>query len=294
MPQGFRILEKGRHLVVIHLETARAKYRRPIVSSSTRTTQAFATAPLNQIQPRDTAVLPAHHWQNGKLLTSAQGTIVQATAERGTSIHPSNRTNQSSPTPQRNPLTIATVAAPRLGVDAVIRVIYDGVQDRAEFIPSGPRNLPSLRIYRSNDISLASHQSPAAPGKQATQNENNLEFTIGIDRQRQELVVEAPSNQQQAVAKLVQKVDASDSQLGNAVRFVSSPKDPTRIAQQLKPTIGRMVAQNQQQQPVADNQQPRTPGPVPPPLPGPPQPPTATAATDQDQPANEAVPGGTE
>ena len=310
-PCGFRILEQGRHLVVLHLESARAHYQRAIISSTAQGTSAATGARLNTAQVRNatdlmetasmgnTTIDTAYHWQDGKLLSTPQSAIVPATATTAVTgtltaaigeataavgITPVAN-DQGDPSPPAADSPPLRVAVPRHGVDAVIRVIYHGVRERAEFIESGPRNLPALRVYRDGTIagddrvSQSTYQSAAGSAPRATTVQNSLEFTVGIDRERQELVVQAPRNQQQAVARLVQEIDAAERRPGSDIRFVSSPRDPARIARQLKPAIGRMLAQNQQQ-PGAANQQQPTPRPV--------------AAPIQGQPLDEAAPRDTD
>src|SRR5690606_13906750 len=96
----------------------------------------------------------------------------------------------------------------------IARTIYEAFKPRAELIDDGPQGLPAFRVYGS-----ALARAVVAPGSKARAEKSGLktepEFTIGIDSETDELVIEAPAPRERQLAALVRELDFATGNRGS-------------------------------------------------------------------------------
>ncbi|MCA9103478.1 MAG: hypothetical protein KDA63_20130, partial [Planctomycetales bacterium] len=233
-PEGFRVIEQGRHLVVLAMDEVRAKY------SPARLPEATADVALAQTAAGvdDGAVQPATH-QDGA--ASQRSPAFQAPGAN----EPVMKSPSASPLRPLSPI-VERAAQPLVvdtrqrGAKEVARVIYSALRQRAELVDTGPANLPAFRVYAHNrqqasDAPLAVRRRS---GEQAV-----VQFAVGIDSNREQLVVDGDLDTQRSIAHLIRYIDSAHNSAGQVTRLIDMTVDSARVAGQLGPALGLMVAQ---------------------------------------------------
>ena len=272
--QDFRILEKGKYLVVLNLPAARPEYSRLQIESpqqaparnsavgtstvqdaqrpaqrpatSQRPTTSFAqrnqTAPANQYQqtPRQRAfergsvtinpTRPAYDQDSAnnyqqRPQRSRPGAIrqlnFQASGEGGAFA--------SEQEPQK---TIRQLFEPRSRTARnLAATLYGAFRERAEIVEEGPDGLPAMRVFTSD--------SDANPDKP-----KSIVFTVAADVDANEILIEGPADQVARVVRLLERLDVAPAANGEQTRLVTTEKSAGAIAANLRPTVNRLVAQN--------------------------------------------------
>ncbi|MEZ6072288.1 MAG: secretin N-terminal domain-containing protein [Pirellulales bacterium] len=119
-------------------------------------------------------------------------------------------------------------------------MIYSALRQRAELVDTGPANLPAFRVYAHNrqqasDAPLAARRRS---GEQAV-----VQFAVGIDSNREQLVVDGDLDTQRSIAHLIRYIDSAHNSAGQVTRLIDMTVDSARVAGQLGPALGLMVAQ---------------------------------------------------
>lgn len=272
--QDFRILEKGKYLVVLNLPAARPEYSRLQIESpqqaparnsavgtstvqdaqrpaqrpatSQRPTTSFAqrnqTAPANQYQqtPRQRAfergsvtinpTRPAYDQDSAnnyqqRPQRSRPGAIrqlnFQASGEGG-----------AFATEQEPQKTIRQLFEPRSRTARnLAATLYGAFRERAEIVEEGPDGLPAMRVFTSD--------SDANPDKP-----KSIVFTVAADVDANEILIEGPADQVARVVRLLERLDVAPAANGEQTRLVTTEKSAGAIAANLRPTVNRLVAQN--------------------------------------------------
>jgi type II secretion system protein D len=251
-PKGFRLLEQGNHLVVLHLDELRSRY------SAARLPYLANSAPT-EAMPLPTAANPVPTYQQDPLVQPTEyrgdASVTRPPAFQapvaGAPVTGSSVTGSSvASAPQELPRggAVRPAATRPLVVDArnrgakeVARVIYNALRSRAELIDSGPANLPAFRVF-ANDQSRPIEQAEPA-GRRVGTVSTDVQFTVGIDSNREQLVIDAAPEQQRGVAQLIRHIDAAGTSSGQVIRLIDMAVDATRVAEHLGPALQMMVRQ---------------------------------------------------
>lgn len=265
--QDFRILEKGKYLVVLNLPAARPEYSRLQIDSSDRAptgnsigsarvqddprssqrpASSFAQrpqgSPANQYHqtPRQRAferssvtINPGQPAYGRDASSSYQP---RSQRSRPGAIRQLNYENSgeggafaSEPEPQK---TIRQLFEPRSRTArSLAATLYGAFRERAKIVEEGPDGLPAMRVYTPED--------KANPDKTAS-----IVFTVAADVEANEILVEGPADQVARVVRLLERLDVAPTANGESTRLVPTQTSAGDIAANLRPAVNRMVAQN--------------------------------------------------
>ncbi|MEX1095296.1 MAG: secretin N-terminal domain-containing protein [Planctomycetales bacterium] len=298
-PKGFRILEQGNFLVLLQLDSLRTRYQRPLLPDDGELAEDEA-AEDRPVRGVSSVKAPRRSAAGGEASTEFDEEQPLAARPADRRAEAANRGPQPRPRPApavepasgtaegASEATEVVVDARRSGAKEVARVIYSGLRDRSELIGNGPGNLPAFRVYRTAAAPTGNGEAAAArDARRAAANEPH--FTIGIDADRDELVVSADAETQREIVQMIRTIDAAGAVRGRTVRLVSSDQELEGMAEKLQPVLDRMAAQNARR--VAQLQPPPR-GPLAPPAPEQPQPPPARPGAEQPRPEGEAPEAG--
>lgn len=249
-PLGFRLIEKREHLVLIEVKKSRLEYRPAVIKNdeqsadddveaegSDEIVQASATMKSNSPKAKPRAAnAPVRHPQADdeqapptKRVTRKQQRIEQVSGEQEAA--PASKAEAEAETEE---LKISTVRLKARDAVAVSRIMYNAFKDRAELVDDGPRGLQGFRVYRTE---LDSNGQPLPRTAKA-----KVRFTVGIDENHNQLVVEAGSHETPSVLRLIKTLDVLPKEGTGTVRAVSTNKDAGLIASALQPEIDRLSA----------------------------------------------------
>lgn len=267
--QDFRILEKGKYLVVLHLPAARPEYSRLQIESSggaqapagnsigstgvqdnlrssQKPTRSFAqrpqSNPANQYQqtPRQRAFERSSVTINPSQPAYGRDTSgsyqPRSQRSRPGAIRQLNYENSgeggafaSEPEPQK---TVRQLFEPRSRTArSLAATLYGAFRERAKIVEEGPDGLPAMRVYSPED--------KANPDRPAS-----IVFTVAADVEANEILVEGPADQVARVVRLLERLDVAPTANGESTRLVPTQTSAGDIAANLRPAVNRMVAQN--------------------------------------------------
>lgn len=106
--------------------------------------------------------------------------------------------------------------------------LHNAFRSRAEVVDNAVGDLPGIRVYSPKDIRGMSKPL----------------FTIGIDIKGNELILEGPDGQVNALLRLLGLLDIKPKESGEATRLISTNKDARKVTDNLNPVLKNLVAQN--------------------------------------------------
>ena len=268
-PEGFRILEQGPNLVVLHERSVRQRYRRPVSpdAAGRRLSPAdHGRAELPAPAPRarnfgsvlpqtDAALAPAGHTARsaaekygradfartapgGRRVTTAD--LTDGFGGRPAAVFPAGDERADEPTPARRladadaePPKTVTVRVGRDRAKVVARTLLAAVKPHFKLVDAGPGGLPAFEAYRPAEDAAG---RPAFAGGPA--------FTVGVDEDRDELVVVAPGERADRVAAALRRIDAGPAR-GAAQRVVAGTPETARVGREVAPILARIAAARQ-------------------------------------------------
>ena len=209
--QNFRILQKDQFLMVVHHESARTRYR-PRVKTDSLTAK--------EVPPRE--IVPPKH--RGRSVSTIRPRREETKVPEPRRI----QTASAVDTPIENPVVEQPKPLPRQFRTQTIRVqntardvakpLYDALKSRAKLSDNGPNGLPSFEVFESAE-------------------NQQLQFAVGIDVDRNELVVKAADTAIEPLQRMLNVLD--NPEFGKTFRIVADPA-ASRIGRQLAPQLGRM------------------------------------------------------
>ena len=237
-PNGFRVLEQGSHLVVLHLDEFRSKYTAAQLSAESQ--------PTPTVQ-KDVSVQPTKFRDDSSARPQAFQAPVAGAPIAGPSRGNRQRVEPLDPAPPRradrtNAVRPLVVDARNRGAKEVARVIYAALRPRAELIDSGPANLPAFRVFAHDRARRPDDTTSPGPDTYPV-TQADVQFTVGIDSNREQLVVAAGPDRQRGVAQLIRHIDTVDTAPGQVSRLVDMSIDSTRVAQHLGPALRAISTQ---------------------------------------------------
>ncbi len=125
----------------------------------------------------------------------------------------------------------------------VARIVYGGLKSRSELVDSGPEGLPSFRTFRSENKAAQSARKELLGEKRSSQ---DVLFTVGINADQGQLLINAPAQLANQLARLFREIDAVQGDHATAIRVMSGDDNTIRISQNLGPELARFVARKEQ------------------------------------------------
>lgn len=265
--QDFRILEKGKYLVLLNLPSARPEYSRLQIESPQQTPATNApvgTATLQNSRPvtqqpnrsfaqRPNTKSPNPYQQAPRQRAYERGSVTinppQQSYGRETSNNYQPRTQRTRPgairqlnyeagdggafAPEKEPQkTIRQLFEPRSRTARnLAATLYGAFRERAEIVEEGPDGLPAMRVF-----SAESKTDPDRP--------QSIVFTVAADVEANEILVEGPADQVARVVRLLERLDVAPAANGEQTRVVPTQTSAGDIAANLRPAVNRLVAQN--------------------------------------------------
>ncbi|WP_166826088.1 secretin N-terminal domain-containing protein [Thalassoroseus pseudoceratinae] len=208
--QNFRILQKDQFLMVVHNESARTRYRPRV-----KTDSAPKKAPPREIVP------PKHR---GRSVSTIRPRKEETSVPEPRRLQPATNVETpiataSSEHVEPKPIRYVThTIQMRNTARDVAKPLYDALKSRAKLSDNGPKGLPAFEVFESNT-------------------NQQLQFAVGIDVDRNELVVKAADTAIQPIERLLKVLD--NPEFGKSFRIVADPA-ASRIGQKLAPQFGRM------------------------------------------------------
>lgn len=267
--QDFRILEKGKYLVVLNLPAARPEYSRlqiesprqiPAEPATVRDAQPSTQQPATGQRPTTSfaqrnQTAPANQYQQAPRLRAFERSSVTINPTRP--AYDRNSASKYQPRKQRSrPGAIRQLNYQAAGEDAAFATepepqktvrqlfeprsrtarslaatLFGAFGERAELVNEGPDGLPAMQVF-----SAVSKDDPAKS--------KSIVFTVAADVDANEILVEGPADQVARVVRLLERLDVAPTANGEQTRLVPTQTSAGAIAANLRPAVRRLVAQN--------------------------------------------------
>lgn len=273
--KDYRLLEKGRYLVLINLPSARPEYRRPVTELEPRREMPLkttvsdigadgrqrtyqrssttieprrpqeSTAAQQRLNPTLQQVQPAQYESQASERTVRRpGAIrqlafqddsqtdaakIQAGAENAE--QKKDAADAQKNTDRDNELIRQTFVPQQRTARYISSTLYKAFQERADIVDEGPDGLPAMQVFTT-------------PKSDDPQKPRAIIFVMGVDVQRNQLLVEGPRIQVERVVRLLQRLDMAAQEDDESTRVVATGKGAGDVAANLKPAVNRMASQN--------------------------------------------------
>jgi len=282
--KDYRLLEKGKYLVLINLAAARPDYRRPVTELEPRREVPFKTAitdigadrrqttfqqssttiePRREQQPvasqyREPAVAspyresgqasPYRQLRPARQFDRTTPGRESQTVRRAGAIRQLAFQDDTPPTAQKDDAPpAATDTPPNTDRDnELIRQTFVPKQQQARFLSSTLYKAFQERaeIVDEGPDGLPAMQVFTSPSPDDPQGKRRIIFVMGVDVARNELLVEGPRAQVERVVRLLQRMDTAAQEGGESTRVIATDKGANDVAANLKPAVDRMASQN--------------------------------------------------
>jgi len=255
---GFRLVRQGNFLIVLDLQDIRSEYQRPTVGKRRRrgrdeaapdgegaplTTQT-EIVPVSASDPETSRLEPAalESFEPALPLPLPPTPLVSPSAAVVGTASAKDESAGDEKEDVLSAMDATTVFAPQHGrIEPIAKRLYKAVKARSELVESGPEGLPSFRVYSAAPVGKDKDTNHASKSTDA--NRSRLRFTVGIDTDRNRLVVEAAPQRRSAVVRLFERLDSLQGKNDDDLKLVSADTATTAIAQNLAPELNRLVAQ---------------------------------------------------
>ena len=286
-PLGFTVLEQGDFLIVIDLHDLRTKYRRSSIATAagpnprtgTESRSSKQAGPVDQRRARPTGAKASSEDVDPDPPTGFRSTSIRAAAadrERDNQVDPvvASRTNASD-----RDAEVGSVAMRNGSVKEIAGAVFRAFGARADLIQRGPGGLPGFSVS-APESSKAGNGYPNRSDRATDKHEPRELFSVGIDVDRNKLVVSAPPKQADALQRLLRKLDALHAEPSREVQLVSTEMESGPVADEIERTVKGLLSYRQQSEALArsDDETPRGEG----------QPESNDAASQQGKKAGEA------
>lgn len=243
-PQNFRLTFKGNYLILNGLKEFRHEYPAAVLRGDFRETEAAAAAdepsraPQPQAEKKSRQAGPAAR-DSAQSKKSAPG----RTTPRAGSIQQvsgvaepkaSRETEAAADAPAARVRT--TVRLKTRDAVAVSRIMYKAFKGQADMIDDGPRGLPGFRVRRQ----MIGKGAGSATGAQPP-----VRFSIGIDEDKNQLVIEGSPEESQSVVRLIRTLDSLPRGPNGTMRAIATTKDAGQLAAALQPELDRLATATQ-------------------------------------------------
>jgi len=253
---GFRLIQKGKFLVVLELKSARSRYfRQPLPADRPRpsrlnTTQTYPQRAISNIRRPERqfdSIRPSKPQPPASLPQQPTRPIIQQVGNQRPLIPTATPPRQAIAQPAIEQQTIVqTVQLQRRTSTDVAQQIYKAFRNKSELTNKGPQGLPAFQVFRHQ---LSSGIASGASGRL---------FSIGINMQANQLVVEATPARNRQLVKMIRTLDLLQPRAGETIQLISGSEQSAEIARKLNPELQKMLARRRhgEQFAQAPNQQP--------------------------------------
>jgi len=243
-PKGYQLLAKGPYLIVLDLQSTRPEYR-PAAVSASETRPSIADP--SGLEPRKFALRGSpisRRSENQRL--SPLGAMARHDS------YPVRQAAHLEPASAHDDTTRFNLHIERQSAAAVADQILRACRSAATPVGGGPHASSAFLV------DFSTPRTAGRPRLLASQRPR-VRFSVAVDKQRNELLVEAPSRLADAVTRLVRSFETMQVRPGHTARVVASAGDVHRIARNLCVPFNTLLAfQNaerdtQKRQPPAAN-----------------------------------------
>jgi len=235
-PLNFRLQIKGRFLVLNSLHDFRHEYPAAVLRGTARdgggaggdVRTASAEVPADQ-DPRSGRQASRSAPPSGKTSAAtsrSRGMIQQLSGEeeaRPAAAH------QAATVAEADPVVTAVRLKTRDSVK-VAKLMYNAFKPESEMTDAGPQGLQGFLVRRAAAGRVAAADLDEAP----------VRFAIGIDMNKNQLLVEATPSETKSVVKLIKSLDNVPKVPQGTSRLVKTAKDAGKIAAALQPELDRL------------------------------------------------------
>lgn len=246
---NFRLLQQGQFLIVLHLDQARTRYARPVLSSDTGPQRS--REPANAVRTVAARIdQPNVQWASGTdesadesepqaTRRAAEPTTIplQGVAAADQRASDDRRRSSAKENEESGPAVLRNVEIEHATAAEVARAIYLVFERRAELVPKGLQGQPTFVVYDAAD----------------TEKKNDPLFQIGINQQENSLIVEARAKRADQLVKLLKRLDKPAADDNTSTRLVPSESISEETAAGLNDRLRQLVAMRQQQQQQTDS-----------------------------------------
>ncbi len=233
---GFRVLEKGKFLVVVDLPSQRTRYSAPIIPKPTdeQGKMEHITPPVRPQRQAVSVTKRPEEPAPSPSLIPAGGTPPAKPKPIALASHEEPEAEAAvKPKPlPAEPMTMVVFRARNQRASELAKRIFRAFRDRAELVDLGRNGLPALRIRQSAD---------AVPAV--------VQFSIAIDEQREELLIDARQGDSDALLMLLRRLDTPTLDT-DGIQLVSTTKTAAQAAAQLPAEIAAMRVARQKAAPM--------------------------------------------
>lgn len=236
---GFRLLEKGNYLVVVDLPSQRMQYVAPVIPKPTA--ERGKSDPVTPMAPPQRQTVQITRRSADEEAAPASAPVTPAGGAAPKAANPIALTNHeepaaAAPAPRplaQEPMTMVVFRARNQRATELAKRVYRTFRDRAELVDIGRDGLPALRVRQTKD-------GPTAP----------VQFSVAIDEQREELLIDARQTDSDAILKLLRRIDTPSLDT-EGIQLVSSTKTACLAAVQLPQEIAAIRAARHEVDPLA-------------------------------------------
>jgi general secretion pathway protein D len=242
-PQGFRAMFKGSFLVVIDLPSARTEYPRAVIPAGGAKPAEAGGDSIEQAggaaleipapKPRTTTTPIRTRTQAARAETRGTDQVAWQLEEKKpnpASTEPPQATQDAA----EEPVTQTSIRLRKRDAVSVSRIIYRAFKAQSELIEQGPGGFQGFRVFAATD----------ADGKASTARPGAVRFSVGIDDERNVLIVEAGAREMRAVSNLIYSLDTLPTLQQPMVRAVTTTKDAGHLAAALQPELDRLSTES--------------------------------------------------
>ncbi|HSG72346.1 MAG TPA: hypothetical protein VLA12_18155, partial [Planctomycetaceae bacterium] len=229
--RGFRILEQGDYLIVLNLASVRTRYERSTVAPRTAGVQPVGDRQITTIDPprqpvrRFTDVTIAD--TPGRVTTAAGTDRHEATAS------PIRQTAHDIAAPEvsrESQQVVRRQVTPETSVVEVARYLHESFGNSSRLIESGPGGHPAFQV----------NQFTGRPGSVP------VSFSVGINADENQLIIEGTQGVAENLVKSVGILDRAIQSKQEKIQIVPSTHDVKRLADELGPSMNKLLALHQQ------------------------------------------------
>lgn len=233
-PLNFRLQFKGKFLVLNSLHDFRHEYPAAILRGTSRK-DAGEVRTASAEMPADGQ---SRSGKTGKRDASQDNS---GSRSRGGQIQQLSGEEEARPVPEHQPVRPQVGAAQPDPVVTAVRLksrdsvkvaklMYNAFKPEAEMTDTGPQGLQGFLVRR------------AQPGKDTALDldEAPVRFAIGIDMNKNQLLVEATPAETKPVVKLIKSLDSVPKVPQGTARLMKTAKDAGKIAAALQPELDRL------------------------------------------------------
>ncbi len=242
---GFRLVRQKNFLLVVQLDELRSEYERPVLRQTPAEPPADAGSSRGgeSTEPRrDSQVVPASAETFTPPFTEpdvAGAAIEQAGHAEIATDRPASAPRKIDPRPAKETESIEAIPLRHQRAQWAAKRLYVALKAQSELVDDGPEGLPSFRVLDGPVHPKGT--SPAGGIKR-----QRARFTVGIDTERNRLVVLAAPRQRAALARIFGQLDGAEEE--GSLQLIAADAATCLLAQNLAPQLKQLVVRDSGEQ----------------------------------------------